>query len=231
MTKTGGTNLYPGHALRTARIEQGLSLRALAARSGLPYSTLSKLENGKMAMTYDKLLALAQGLNVDLGSLVSAPADKPAAAVGRRSVARANRAPDSDLLPEQDRHTHHYMAADLLGKLMTPVIISIETRDIREFGELVRHSGEEYLYVLSGAMELHSDLYAPLRLNVGDSIYFDSGMAHAYVRVSDEPCHVLSVCAGPSVQRIANLGGAADNDPQPGKKGIRLVQHVSDIET
>eukprot|EP01035_Chromulina_nebulosa_P034624 gene34623-46471_t len=44
---------------------------ALAARLDMPFSTLSKLENGKMAMTYDKLVRLAQGLGVDLGSLVA----------------------------------------------------------------------------------------------------------------------------------------------------------------
>jgi hypothetical protein len=52
-------------------------------------------------------------------------------------------------------------------------------------------------------MELHSDLYAPLRLDTGDSIYFDSGMAHAYVRITDEPCQVLTVMAGPGIQAFA----------------------------
>jgi uncharacterized cupin superfamily protein len=52
-------------------------------------------------------------------------------------------------------------------------------------------------------MELHSDLYAPLPLGPGDSVYFDSGMAHAYVRTSEEPCRVLSVCAGAGIERFA----------------------------
>ena len=37
----------PTRAIRQARLQQGLSLRALSARAGMPYSTLSKLENGK----------------------------------------------------------------------------------------------------------------------------------------------------------------------------------------
>lgn len=68
MTKTIDTASHPGPALRAARIDQGLTLRDLAARTGLPYSTLSKLENGKMAMTYDKLVRLAQGLGVSNNS-------------------------------------------------------------------------------------------------------------------------------------------------------------------
>jgi hypothetical protein len=61
--------------------------------------------------------------------------------------------------------------------------------------------------VLSGAMELHSDLYAPLPLGPGDSVYFDSGMAHGYVRTSVEACKVLAVCAGAGIQHLAGAAG------------------------
>jgi transcriptional regulator with XRE-family HTH domain len=195
------------------RIGQGLSLRALSARAGLPYSTLSKLENGKMALTYDKLIRLAQALNVDLKDILASPDERAApVAVGRRSVTRAGEALDA----ESEKHVHHYPAADLLGKMMIPIIIDVQARSVDELGGLVRHGGEEYLYVLRGSMELHSDLYAPLTLGAGDSIYFDSGMAHGYVRTSEEPCTVLAVCAGQGIQQLADTAG----------KRIRLSQEV-----
>jgi len=190
----------PSRAIRDARIAQGLSLRALSARAGLPYSTLSKLENGKMSLTYDKLIRLAQALNVDIKDIIaSAEAKQAPVAVGRRSVTRAGEGVDAD----SEKHQHHYPAADLLGKMMTPIIIDVQARSVEELGGLVRHSGEEYLYVISGSMELHSDLYAPLALTAGDSIYFDSGMAHGYVRTSSEACRVLAVCAGQGIQQLA----------------------------
>src|SRR5678810_551311 len=175
----------PSRAIRDVRIAKGLSLRALSARAGLPYSTLSKLENGKMALTYDKLIRLAQALNVDIRDILASP-DQPAApvAVGRRSVTRAGEGLDAD----SEKHMHHYPAAELLGKMMIPIIIDVQARSVEELGGLVRHGGEEYLYVLSGNMDLHSDLYAPLPLGPGDSVYFDSGMAHGYVRTSRDPC-------------------------------------------
>jgi transcriptional regulator with XRE-family HTH domain len=190
----------PSRAIRNVRRAQGLSLRALSARAGLPYSTLSKLENGKMALTYDKLIRLAQALNVDLKDMLASGEQRAApVGVGRRSITRAGEALDA----ESEKHVHHYPAADLLGKMMTPIIIDVQARSVDELGGLVRHSGEEYLYVLRGAMELHSDLYAPLPLGRGDSIYFDSGMAHGYVRTSSEPCTVLAVCAGQGIQQLA----------------------------
>jgi transcriptional regulator with XRE-family HTH domain len=194
----------PSRAIRQARIAQGLSLRALSARAGLPYSTLSKLENGKMGLTYDKLIRLAQALNMDLKDIVADAGEPPTpVAVGRRSVTRAGEEMDA----ESERHIHHYPAADLLGKMMIPIIIDVQAKSVEELGGLVRHAGEEYLYILSGAMELHTDLYAPLPLAPGDSVYFDSGMAHGYVRTSREPCKVLAVCAGQGIQHLAGAAG------------------------
>ena len=190
----------PSRAIRDARLSQGLSLRALSARAGLPYSTLSKLENGKMALTYDKLIRLAQALNVDIKDIIASAGERPAPlAVGRRSITRVGEGLDA----VSEKHQHHYPASELLGKMMTPIIIDVQARSVDELGGLVRHSGEEYLYVLKGSMELHSDLYAPLPLGPGDSVYFDSGMAHGYVRTSDSPCTVLAVCAGQGIQQLA----------------------------
>lgn len=201
----------PSRAIRDARLAQGLSLRALSARAGLPYSTLSKLENGKMALTYDKLIRLAQALNVDLKDILTSQGAGAPIAVGRRSVTRAGEALDAG----SEKHVHHYPAADLLGKKMIPIVIDVQARSIDELGGLVRHGGEEYLYVLRGTMELHSDVYAPLTLGPGDSVYFDSGMSHGYVRTSAEPCIVLAVCAGQGIQQLADAAS----------KRFRLSQH------
>lgn len=204
----------PSRAIRKARTAQNLSLRALSARAGMPYSTLSKLENGKVALTYDKLIRLAQALQLDLKDIVAGEGEQSLpVAMGRRSVTRAG----DGFAAQSDHHAHHYPAADLLGKMMTPIIIEVRARSLDEFGGLVRHTGEEYLYVLSGAMELHSDLYAPLPLGAGDSVYFDSGMGHAYVRTSKVKCTVLSVCASLGIKRLV---GAAKRNPLAGEEPL-----------
>ena len=200
MAQTIENNSHPGAALRTVRMEQGLTLRELAQLTGMPFSTLSKLENGKMAFTYDKLLKLAQGLGVDIGSFITVePPALRRAAVGRRSVIKAGKWAEAGSKHER----HHYLAGDLLGKMMLPMVIDVVATSVSELGGLVHHAGEEFLYVISGVMELHSDIYAPLRLEPGDSVYFDSGMAHGYVRVGEAPCQVLSLCAGSGIQRFA----------------------------
>jgi transcriptional regulator with XRE-family HTH domain len=212
---SGSVAREAGLALRRARLSSGLTLRDLAARVGLPYSTLSKLENGKMSLTYDKLIRLAQGLGTDLQELMSGHSDQPASSSpGRRSVTRAGQEP----LAESESYSHFYPAGDLVGKMMIPILIDIRATSLEEMGGLVRHSGEEFLYVLRGSMELHSDLYTPLALGPGDCVYFDSAMAHAYIRTSQEPCVVLSICAGRGIQNMAETAAKRLQPPETGQR-------------
>jgi hypothetical protein len=110
---------------------------------------------------------------------------------------------------------HLYPATELLNKRLIPIIVDIRARSLEEFGELVRHSGEEYVYVLEGEIEVHTSAYAPVRLKAGDSIYFDSTMGHAYIAASSGPCRVLGVCSGTESQMIAAVGGRLAPHAEP----------------
>ena len=60
----------------------------------------------------------------------------------------------------------------------------------------MHHSGEEYIYVIEGRIEVHTEFYDPIVLEAGESIYIDSNMGHAYVAA--EGCDrsaVLGVCS------------------------------------
>jgi hypothetical protein len=115
---------------------------------------------------------------------------------GRRSVSRSGEGSVIDT----PNYGHVYPATELLNKQMVPIFGQPKARTLGEFGELLRHSGEEFSVVLEGAVVFHTELYAPVLLQAGDSVYFDSSMGHAYLRVGDGPCRVLTVCSdGPSL--------------------------------
>ena len=170
----------------------------VSERTGLPVSTLSKIENGKISLSYDKLARISTGLGIDIGALFAPDRVSPPVelATGRRSITRAG---DGRAI-ETDTYGHLYPASDLLNKRFVPLIADVRARSLEAFGEMIRHPGEEYAFILEGAVELHTNLYAPVRLEVGDSIYFDSGMAHAYLAAIDGPCRVLSICSGEESQ-------------------------------
>ena len=56
--------------LTRLRREKGYSIRELAAASGLEYSQVQRIEKGKVNLAFTTLVALAQGLDMDLSSLL-----------------------------------------------------------------------------------------------------------------------------------------------------------------
>jgi transcriptional regulator with XRE-family HTH domain len=195
----------PGAALKALRRRRGWTLADVSRRTGLPTSTLSKIENDRMSPTFDKLARISTGLQIDIARLFDgdAGADPQPAASGRRCIVRAG----EGKAIETKNYSHLYPAWDLLNKRIIPIVAELHARSLEEFGELIRHPGEEYTYVLEGEVDLHTSEYAPVRLKTGDSIYFDSGMGHAYIAAAQGPCRVLSLCSAPETQLIAASAG------------------------
>lgn len=209
MADTGAlSQALPGAVVKEERLRRGWTLAEASERTGLPVSTLSKVENDKISLSYDKLVRLSRGLEIDISRLFGggdAPPQK--SVIGRRSVTRRHEGRSIDT----PTYNHRYLAADLLSKSFIPVVAEIKVRSLEAFGELVTHPGEEFAFVLEGAVDLYTALYAPVRLNVGDSIYFDSAMGHAYIAAAEGVCRVLSICTGAEaqLQEVAERKGAA----------------------
>lgn len=212
------TKAKPGSVLKSLRLANGWTLADVSRKTGLPVSTLSKVENDKMSLSYDKLARISRGLEIDIGLLFSTEGASGSLSLvtGRRSITRAGEGRVIDTEP----YEHLYPATDLLNKRFVPIIAEIRARSVAEFGELIRHPGEEYTFVLEGTVELHTDLYAPVTLEVGDSIYFDSGMGHVYLAAGRGRCRVLTICSGEESQLIAaglrpDMSAASDREEPP----------------
>lgn len=183
-----------------------MTLRQLSERSGLAQSTLSKTENSKISPTYDNLLKLVKGLDIDLSTLLnigsSAVEIEAAGNLTRYAVTFAR------MREKHSASTYIYepLGTQLTRKLMDPTFVTITARAINEFENLISHAGEEFIYVLSGAIEVHIEHYAPRVLESGDSVYFDAHMGHAYISVSEEDATILNVVAG-TTDLLDNLMG------------------------
>ena len=59
-----------GRRLQELRVEQALSLRALAKRSGVTYDTINKLELGRRPAHASTIRRLADGLGVEPKELI-----------------------------------------------------------------------------------------------------------------------------------------------------------------
>lgn len=182
-----------GTVMRTIRARHGWTLKEMSAKSGIPVSTLSKVEHDRLTLSYDKLQQLSQRLNIRMSDLFAEGSDKNVPRVtGRRSIGTMDQA----VRVTTDNYDYNYLCTDLRRKRMIPLITRIRAHSAREFGDLVRHQGEEFIYVIEGRIEVHTEFYDPVILGPGETIYIDSSMGHAYV-VADgcEEALVLGVCS------------------------------------
>lgn len=89
---------------------------------------------------------------------------------------------------------------------MIPVISKIRAKTSEEFGELVHHAGEEFVYVLSGKITVNTEYYDSVTLDVGQSIYIDSSMGHAYLAAEGcDEAVVLAVMSSADEELLESL--------------------------
>ncbi len=190
-----------GKRLRALRKADKLTLAELAGRADVSASTISKIENEALSPTLDVILKLCEGLDVEIGDLVAS---------GKARVSGAN-TPNSRFSPyfknegslvSTPNYDYLYLCADVKNKVIVPILATVKARDMKAFGDLFSHGGEEFLYVLKGQIEVHSEFYEAVTLSEGDGIYLDSVMAHGYLSSGAGDAEVLCICTEPQTQSI-----------------------------
>ena len=192
-----------GSLVRGIRARNGWTLKEMSAKAGIPVSTLSKVEHDRLTLTYDKLQQLSRRLDIRMSELFDEGGeDNPPQVTGRRSIGTMDRAVRV-VTPNYD---YNYLCTDLRHKRMIPIITRIRSHSATEFGDLVRHQGEEFIYVIEGKIEVHSEFYDAVVLGVGEGIYLDSSMGHAYVVAEGfKEALVLGVCSSADEGLIDSL--------------------------
>ncbi|MCT4553148.1 MAG: XRE family transcriptional regulator [Pelagimonas sp.] len=174
-----------GRLIRETRRAKGMTLEETAQAAGIGRSTLSKIENNQTKPSFDIVRRLTQTLSLETPQLfVQAPQSNIS---GRRDFTPAGQGEIRDTAT----YHHELLCNELTSKRMVPYISTIRARDVSAFDSWVRHSGEEFMYVLSGALVFHSEHYRPLPMQQGDSVYYDSAMGHGCVSTSDQDAVVL----------------------------------------
>src|SRR6187401_337199 len=106
-----------GGLLKALRAHNGWTLREMSQRSGIPISTLSKVEHDRLTLTYDKLQQLSQRLNIRMSELFAeGEASATPAVTGRRSIGRLETA----LRVNTANYDYYYLCTELRQKRMIP---------------------------------------------------------------------------------------------------------------
>ena len=202
-----------GSLLRGFRDRAGWTLKEMSAHSGIPVSTLSKVEHDRLTLTYDKLQQLSQRLGLRMSELFAETDDAvPQPVTARRSVGSMATA----VRVETPNYDYYYLCTELRKKRMIPVITKIRAKNTAEFGALIKHAGEEYIYVLNGRVAVATEFYDTVTLTEGESIYLDSSMGHAYLTAEGcDEAEVLGVMSSADEELMQTLLVLHDEQRSP----------------
>ena len=194
-----------GALLRGLRSRNGWTLKQMSAESGIPMSTLSKVEHDRLTLTYDKLYQLSQRLGIRMSELFAETGEDAAQPVtARRSLGDRNRS----VRVETPNYDYYYLCTELRRKRMIPVICTIRVKTSEQFGALIRHAGEEFIYVLQGKVVVVTEFYDPVTLDQGQSMYIDSNMGHAYLTADGcDEAEVLAMMSSADEELMQSLLG------------------------
>ncbi|WP_415834154.1 helix-turn-helix domain-containing protein [Kerstersia similis] len=182
-----------GKRLRVARKQLGWTLAQVAARSGVSITTISRAERGQLALGYENVAALGQALQLDMGALFACDGEVQAPFAGP-IVTRAGEGVSYRGLS----FTYEFLATAATGKPINPVLGTIHARQVNGPEDFARHAGVEFVYVLSGEIEVHFENGDVARLAKGDSLYFESMIGHAYISVSRQLARIIGVITAES---------------------------------
>lgn len=162
--------------VRAARHGRRMTLVQVAEAAGISAATVSRVERGQMSLTYEKLTALARALGIELSSLLAGTGTEPAGEAGP-SLTRAGQG----VSYRSDAYLYTWLNADRVRKSMTPTRMVVYARTVAEAPGYSRHAGEEFVFVLAGALQVHFETGEVLDVAKGDCLYFDSRVGHFFL--------------------------------------------------
>jgi transcriptional regulator with XRE-family HTH domain len=174
--------------LRALRLKKKMGLVELGQHTGLSPALLSKLERGRLFPTLPTLLRIAMVFSVDLQYFFAGPRERPVVAIVRRKD--RVRLPDTPGTPHVNFffESLDFPAAERRLNAYYADFPPVAEEHVRPHA----HAGAEVVYVLTGCLELRVGEQTHV-LDAGDSIYFDSGIPHAYRRHDRQPCAAMIV--------------------------------------
>jgi transcriptional regulator with XRE-family HTH domain len=188
---TGLMKYAIGSKLRRLRLRKSMGLLELSRHTGLSPAMLSKLERDVMHPTLPTLLRIAMVFSVGLEYFFNPEPKQVLEIVRKKDRLRFPESPDADEV------AYYFESLDfpVPNRALNSYLAEFEPID-EEKVRLHEHTGIEFLYVLSGRLELRVGANQH-ELSEGDSIYFDSTVPHGYRRHGSKRTTALVVTLEP----------------------------------
>ncbi len=174
-----------GEKVRALRLRKKMALVELGRHTGLSAALLSKIERSNIYPPLPTLLRIALVFGVGLEYFFSDDTSRRAFSIVRKNErVRFPNQPDgkpSYFFESLDFHANDRKLSAYLAEFQPAAEPDPHT-----------HEGVEFIHVLSGTLALTLGRHEH-ELEEGDSIYFDSSVAHAYRRRGKQRCTAMVV--------------------------------------
>lgn len=182
--------LQIGMKIRNLRQERRMTLQDLAGRTNLSKPLLSQIENNQVIPPLATLLRIAKAFGVNLNCFFEDERDDTKCVLIRAGEQHSRQL--------RAAHNHGGQAYTYTSRAYGKTHHQMEPFDVeffaREWSEelLVRHEGEEFLYVLEGELEFRHGEQTMI-LTPGDSVYYDSSEPHGYIARGEKQPRAIAV--------------------------------------
>ncbi|MDR2969235.1 MAG: XRE family transcriptional regulator [Tannerellaceae bacterium] len=192
-----GNNKIIGEKIKSLREAKQLTIDDIAERSGLSKEQIERIEGNVDFPSLAPLIKIARVLGVRLGTFLDDQAELGPVVSRKRENSEDNSINFTNNEAQGRKHmAYHSLSQDKSGRHMEPFLIDVAPSEDGVDFILSTHEGEEFIYVLDGVIEINygKDTYV---LEAGDSIYYDSIVAHHVHAATNETARILGVVYTP----------------------------------
>jgi len=189
-------NKIIGAKIKSIRVSRQLTVEQVAERAGMTVEQLRSIEEDKVFPSLAPLIKIARVMGVRLGTFLDDQSELGPVICRKMDGGTANSIRFNNTEGAAKKHmVYHALSQDKAGRHMEPFLIDIAPAADVDF-IFSTHEGEEFIYVLEGIVEINygSSTYI---LEEGDSIYYDSIVAHHVHAGNQETAKILGVVYTP----------------------------------
>jgi transcriptional regulator with XRE-family HTH domain len=183
-----------GNKIKILRESKKLTIEELADRTSVNSQLIENIENGDVFPSLSPLMKISNVLGVRLGTFLDDNLSTKPILIKKGKSNKVMYFSGDEKNNNESALDFYSLGAGKNDRHMEPFIIDVHTEDA-DF-DLSSHEGEEFIYVLEGAVEIKygKDTYI---VNAEDSIYYDSIVPHHLHSFNNEKSKILAVIYSP----------------------------------
>ena len=184
-----------GEKIKSLRDTKQISIAELAERTGLAEEQIERIENNVDIPSLAPLIKIARALGVRLGTFLDDQDEVGAVVCRKEELNNSTISFSNNAMNARTHMQYHSLSNSKADRHMEPFIIDIATTEETNY-ELSSHEGEEFIFVMEGAVEIAYGKKTHV-IEAGDSIYYDSIVPHHVHGYQGQAAKILAVVYTP----------------------------------